>query len=533
MRLFAGAIGFGLALMIPCVGSATLFIPSAAFRQIYFSNSETVAFRPTIADGGTVTFGTSSPSRRLWRANPGGFAEVAVQTGQSTPSVGGGTLTIGTYGEMSRDGRLLFSSFIDNGTPITQAIFRAGLGTALAPQVTAPTALEGAVDHTFVSFNGAAVRFGANGSTAFPATIRQGTSGPTRDALVRSAANVNRLVVAAGDPAPGMPAGTVFHPQLRNSILHSVNGSGEVFFSALVVKPGNVISGGIWRSNDSGLSPVILWGEPIPGSTGGVFKGMDELRVNDRGDVVFRGGEEYPGGVSRQGAWLRRADGFITRAIDPAAATPIPGTTPQPGQTAVVNGRGVVVGPVENRDAGGAFVGHSYALRREDGTFVRLIQHRDVLPGVPPQHYVNNIFPPVLNVLGTTAFAYSEADHMGGTDALAVYGIDGSLQFHVRPGDQVQTAVGQIRTVDRVGFAAINQQLPSTVFSGVGGEDGWRTPLNAQNQLVMTISFTDNSQGVYVVTIPEPFAGGAAAVLTCFGLLRRVPGLSGRRERAE
>ena len=90
MRLFAGAIGFGLALMIPCVGSATLFIPSAAFRQIYFSNSETVAFRPTIADGGTVTFGTSSPSRRLWRANPGGLAEVAVQTGQTTPSGGGG-----------------------------------------------------------------------------------------------------------------------------------------------------------------------------------------------------------------------------------------------------------------------------------------------------------------------------------------------------------------------------------------------------------------------------------------------------------
>lgn len=101
------------------------------------------------------------------------------------------------------------------------------------------------------------------------------------------------------------------------------------------------------------------------------------------------------------------------------------------------------------------------------------------------------------------------------------------------PGDQVQTAVGQIRTVDRVGVAAINQQLPSTVFSGVGGEDGWRTPLNAQNQLVMTISFTDNSQGVYVVTIPEPSAGGAAVGLTCFGLLRRVPGLSGRRERAE
>ena len=118
----------------------------------------------------------------------------------------------------------------------------------------------------------------ARGQIAFFASVLRGRSG--EGLFLASGARVSR-VAAEGDAAPG---GGTLSGFLRHPV-PALNDAGVVAFAAAVT--GGRTVEGIFLAAQGRLRAIALTGSVAPGVASGTFSGLDAPALNNRGDVVF------------------------------------------------------------------------------------------------------------------------------------------------------------------------------------------------------------------------------------------------------
>src|SRR5262245_43410359 len=179
------------------------------------------------------------------------------------------------------------------------------------------------------------------GDVAFFATVLRGAGS---EGIFLASAHGIRKVVTEGDRAPGggSLSGLGRHP------IPAINGQGDVAFAA-AVSQGRTVEG-IFLASKGALRAVAVAGEPAPGVPSGTLASLDFPALNDRGDVAFlatvrRGRETVEAIYLRAGGRLRK----LVAQEDPAPAggtfaafgAPALSNAGTVAFAAVVEGRGV------------------------------------------------------------------------------------------------------------------------------------------------------------------------------------------------
>jgi hypothetical protein len=87
----------------------------------------------------------------------------------------------------------------------------------------------------------------------------------------------------------------------------------------------------------------------------------------------------------------------------------------------------------------------------------------------------------------------------------------GLTSLLLRKGDVVEVAPGDFRTITFL----------SALGRAAGGQDGRSTAWNDAGQIAATMTFSDNTRGVFRITVPEPMAGSAWVAVAALAALRR------------
>jgi hypothetical protein len=150
------------------------------------------------------------------------------------------------------------------------------------------------------------------GDVAFFATLLRGAGS---EGIFLATARGIRKVAIEGDRAPGggSLSGLGRHP------IPAINAAGDVAFAA-AVSQGRTVEG-IFLASKGALRTVAVAGEPAPGIPSGTLASVDFPALNDRGDVAFlatvrRGRETVEAIYLRVGGRLRK----IVAQDDPAPA---------------------------------------------------------------------------------------------------------------------------------------------------------------------------------------------------------------------
>ncbi len=123
-----------------------------------------------------------------------------------------------------------------------------------------------------------------------------------------------RKVVQQGDPAPG--AGGASFARLEGpGGLNDSRTAGFVLLDDGRIALFAVLSdgrSGIWLETETGLQPVVIEGEPVPGAGEGVtFRGVSNMVANNSGEVAFAAYQDGSGPqpwIENQGVWVGRLD---------------------------------------------------------------------------------------------------------------------------------------------------------------------------------------------------------------------------------
>ena len=126
------------------------------------------------------------------------------------------------------------------------------------------------------------------------------------------------LVARAGDPMPGVP-GQVFG-YFNNATYNQV---GDIAFVGL---SSTIVTNGIFLAHDGDITPVVLSGDPAPGTDGGTFQSLGaELFVTDAGGVVFSGSVRGVASDANKGYWMVDGSGVYPLAIEGGDVPGVPG----------------------------------------------------------------------------------------------------------------------------------------------------------------------------------------------------------------
>jgi hypothetical protein len=410
-----------------------------------------------------------------------------------------------------------------------------------------------------------------SGLVGYEASLRTGPGGVTNlnNQLVADfAPSAGHTVVAReGDPAPGFPGSTLVVGALADA-LPDWNDAGQVVEVITTFAPPFTVSGALYRFEPgSGLAPVYVSGDPVPGDptrtiTGGVINS-----INEAGEVAFAAGTtDDPSGPSDPTIFMPDgAGGFGEVArVNGQAPDMAPGTTIQflpGGGFFSFNDAGqlafeadLVVGPggVTGADNSGLWIANGpndITLRYREG---------DAIPGSPGLAFgAFGGTPEVLNDAGDLVIATGLALGVGGVTSLddkvlLVPDAGGSVMLLAREGDANPLLPGEIwngfdvlsfaddgallfRATDgsnRSRFYYRDAQGGLGLITGqdmsvdLGGGDV-RTiatfidfdASDDATQFVATTRFTDGSVGLLLFTVPEP--GTALLVALGVGLLAR------------
>lgn len=339
------------------------------------------------------------------------------------------------------------------------------------------------------------------------------------------------------------------------SALSSLNNVGQATFFALGI--------GVFRWSGGALTPVALRGQSTPhGNLDFLYEGED---INDAGQVAF--------GVHDRGI-LRWDDGTLS----PIA---LHGQAPPDGagvfNFSIASGGGLFTPPARINNAGHVlFESHLAGTTDRYGIFLHDGQSLKQLLRAPE---------PIRSYLGTTGIytapLLNDAGQVAFLSDSSVFPVDDRLFFHdghtlieiARDGDPAPDGNG---TFDRFGLAGLSdsgQLLFTAGFAGtVGGttdrhgvfladggqliqvvrdgqpfdlgggdfrviESVYSAHLNNHGQLALSLKFTDNTSGVFLISVvpePSPLAAGLVGVSTWCGAGRRrrwqaCPTASGRQ----
>ena len=330
-------------------------------------------------------------------------------------------------------------------------------------------------------------------------------------------------IVRTGESAPGSPAGSTFTSSFGNPV---INDSGIVAFGAEAAGPNisHYSQGGrgVWKTTPTGIAPVAITSQSVPdlppGTTFGDIATGDAIGINSAGHVVF---QAYADGWS--GVFKETTSGLETVAIGNMQAPGMPtgvnigGIGGTNDAKLVINDQGEtsffsrMSGPGVNNS-------NDLVLWSEGGGQLSMVAREgDLAPG--PAGALRFFGHRVLNTHGQIAFYGSTLL----TTNLYAQDASGQLQHIVGPGDMLEVAPGDFRTV---------RGLPTNDVTS-GNADGRSTWFNDQGQLLFSVNFTDNSSGVFiaemgVLNVPEPAT--ATLAIISIGLLARA---YRRRKRAE
>jgi hypothetical protein len=323
-------------------------------------------------------------------------------------------------------------------------------------------------------------------------------------------------VAQTGGPAVGLPPGAT----LTALGTPGLNDSGTVVYSGSFQSPlGPISSGtGIWAANPAFTAPIALTGQIAPGvgPAAATFQTLGfrqtvygtSAHLNATGQTIFFGTVSGAGiipGTNDHGVWIggNGLTALIARQGD-AAPGLAPGTTfasftdsglgngLSSAVLATVSGPGITA--ANNTGIWAGVPGNLHLVLRNgdsvpDGT-------SGPLPVAGLTHFTMNAPGEFITQLSNSAIV--------GENQL------GQLVVVARPGDSIQVAPGDFRTI-------------TTIVSVLGGEVGsGATALNDLGQVTFTAKFADGSSGTFVsnaLAVPEP----ASYLLAVLGLVALVP----------
>jgi hypothetical protein len=110
---------------------------------------------------------------------------------------------------------------------------------------------------------------------------------------------------------------------------------------------------------------------------------------------------------------------------------------------------------------------------------------------------------------------------------LFVYDVAGNFLQAILPGETIQTAPGQFKTIQDINVYLDMEDVTnagSPYWVGSNGNDGRQSALNDANQLAIWAQFSDSTSGIFLIAVPEPatlFGGIVGLLALCRHYSRR------------
>ncbi len=317
------------------------------------------------------------------------------------------------------------------------------------------------------------------------------------------------LVLREGDLVPGSATSS-----WEDLELEAVNGSGDILIDAAF---GDGVSShfGLQVVDANGaVHEVARLGAAAPG--GDTFAGpfFFEIGLNDARETAFVTTLES----TVRGVWGPAGNGGLRRVALANDAAPGTGDTFGTFFRVALDGDGRTL---FTASLGSGVPGDSGLWSAPPGgSAALLLRAGDLIPGLGGARWT-----------GVSSF---EANAAGGL--LVEVGLDtgnneslwhfdlasGSRELLVREGDQIEVATGDVRTIGDTN----NANAIRVAGQISGGQDGRGRGWNDSGQAAVILSFTDDSEGIFRITLPEPATSGVITAFAMLVALRR-----GRRSR--
>lgn len=403
-----------------------------------------------------------APAHALWDAGSAGAPTLLAREGDLAPIPERRYFALGRIA--ASDGGAAFRAVLSDAqsaVPVGEALlWRAGGGATEAIAVAGAEAFEAGTTWSLIG----SPLVDPAGGIAFFAQVHDGA---THRVHLFAPDGVGGWAVRMreGDPAPG--TGLPFNAVDPGPALWGLNGAGEVAFGgSRAVGIGEGERAGVWGPDESGgLRLLALEESPAPGLPGETHLGFGAVALASDGWTAFSGVTDASGTGPMVGLW----------AAD------------RSGPTLAVATRGGDAG------IGGAVVERidAFAIASGGRVFVQGAARR----------LADDV---VLDALWLRELP------------------DGPLEPLLVEGDLVETGAGEQLLW---GFGPFFRAI-TIADTASGGEDGKGSASNDAGELALVLRFGGESlgSGVFRLTVPEPDAGGAAALAALCALgLRRAP----------
>lgn len=507
---------------------ALLVLMAHAARAVELSAIETIALRfgpapgtaytyqlfnsAALNDAGEVLFwaDVSSGGRGLWWWTGSGEESFVALTGEIAPLFDTAPLeTVGNFWATTRGP--VFLGYLDDvggvandSDDVFYASDASGALALLAREGALAPGLGGATFGTqLFDFNYAvSSEFG----TLFANRNEPAGGGFGDNCLWRYDGAVTTLLAIEGDFAPDAPTKT-----LRGFFGSVMNDLGVTLTHVRLDPFGSAL----YRFGSGPAQLVALEGMSAPG-TGTNFlrltENRDELGINDAGEIA------YLGGLETDGSAIFAPDGAGGTRVLARTGDPAPGTAGAefsfPDDIALgADGSMVIEGQLEVGVGGTTSfsdsglwgtAGHGslQLIAREGGQPAGLVAGATFLAN--PRWELNGSGEVVIS--GPYA-----APGEGTGDGLWHHDLySGVTSLLLRKGDVVEVAPGDLRTITAI----------SALGRAAGGQDGRSQAWNDAGQIAATMIFSDNTRGVFRLSVPEPATGAGAAAFAALVALR-------------
>jgi len=452
---------------------------------------------------GPVAFGSTLG---IWSEGSGTLSLLAT-TGDVAPGTGGDTYTMTYFPTLHNNGTTVYVSLLAGGN-FGFFTENAGVTTIVAH---AGDPAPGAGAGVVFEFPGLSL-MNDSGQIAFSGVLTgTGVVEGNNQGVWSNSSGSMQLLYRKGDLAPGAGGGV-----FTEAAVDSFNANGQI--AVFGFTDDLVASSGIWNDASGSLAPVALRGDATPG-VAGVFGGFNSFSFNDNGQTAFSadiftsidaGG--VPSGYLGFGAWSDRSGtlSLILREGDDAIGVG-PGVLFGVPSTPLLNANGQIAftaklsGAVTTADDSGIWSDATGSIRL-------LVREGDAAAGtgVAFGDFGNSEF--ALNGNGDVAFLGTLVG-LGITEGVNDTGLwaqdsAGVLQLIARTGD--------LFDVDDSAGTDLRQIVAIDFMGQTNGESGLPIGFNDANQVAFWLGFSDNSEGIFVSTVPEP---SSLALLSLGGLL--------------
>lgn len=464
---------------------------------------------PTINDAGEVVFaaGLQGPGTdttndsSLWLARANGLHLVARESQPAAGMPSGVVYDQLWHASNARPGHVAFSGRLRGPSISTGDNFAIWTGAPSSLQVIAQKGSPAPGTSSTFNFDGphvSAFGFTRSGQTSVFAAAMPGAGHGL------FAGNGSLAPVAFGlMPVPGLGPDVMFGS--FNPTLSSINSAGQTAFTAPLIGSGIDASNdwAIWTGTPGNVRVVAREGAPAPGTAASFGSPFAIPHVNSDGQVLFLN-QLTGSGVNEAndvGLWTNSgaSSSLLVREGDAA-----PGTSAlirdlvdalPAGERVVFTANLAGDGVTENNDRG-------HWIGTPDN-FTLLAREGDAAPGIGGDAELANLALIGANDRGHALFyGRVRGEGIDETNQSALWLTDdeaGELHLLVRAGDLIEVAPGDVRQI---------RSIPTgvTAWEISGGDDGRPIILNDQGEVALRLSFTDESSGIFVISIPEPLA---------------------------